>query len=194
MKENLHAMKDEDMIIVVHSKFLTEAQRLADHRKKVSGYKIIVATTDQVYNEFSGGRVDPAAIRDMARILLGRNPKYRYLLLFGDGSYDYKGLVKDIPAENFVPVYETDESLDPIDGFPSDDFYGLLGPEEGVDLKGALDIYVGRLPAKTPEEANVLVNKIIHYETSPKTLGDWRMRAGYVADDEDGNCNIVHIS
>lgn len=188
--QNLHAMKDEEMIIVVHPKFLSEAQRLAEHRKKVTGLKVLVATSEQVYNEFSGGKVDPVAIRDMARILLSRNPAFRYLLLFGDGSYDYKGLVKEIPAENFVPVYETDESLDPIDGFPSDDFYGLLGSEEGVDLVGSLDIYVGRLPAKTQEEATVLVNKIIHYEISPSSLGDWRMRAGYVADDEDGNTHL----
>lgn len=68
--------------------------------------------------------------------------------MFGDGSYDYKGIVKDIPVENFIPVYETDESLDPIEGFPSDDFYALLGDNEGVGLKGGLDVYVGRLPAK----------------------------------------------
>ena len=188
--QNLHAIKDEDMIVVTHPIFLLEAQRLAEHRKNVSGLKIVVATTDQVYNEFSSGRVDPASIRDLSRLLLSRNPNFKYLLLFGDGSYDYKRIVKDLPSENFVPVYETDESLDPIDGFPSDDFYGLLGQEEGADLKGGLDIYVGRLPAKTLEEANILVNKIIHYETSPKSLGDWKMRAGYVADDEDGNTHL----
>lgn len=188
--QNIHAVKDEDMVIVSHPKFLTEAQRLAEHRKKHSGLKVATVTTDQVYNEFSGGKTDPAAIRDMGRMLLSRNTSFRYLLLFGDGSYDYKGLVKDIPVENFVPAYETDESLDPIDGFPSDDFYGLLGPDEGFDLRGGLDIYVGRLPAKTAEEAKVLVDKIIHYETSAETFGDWRLNAGYVADDEDGNTHL----
>ena len=188
--QNLHAMKDEDMVIVTHPKFLPEAQRLAEHRKKHSGLKVMTVTTDQVYNEFSGGKTDPAAIRDMARMLLNRNPSFRYLLLFGDGSYDYKGLVKEIPAENFVPAYETDESLDPIDGFPSDDFYGLLGNDEGFDLRGGLDIYVGRLPAKSTEEAAALVNKIIHYETSSASFGDWKLNAGYVADDEDGNTHL----
>jgi hypothetical protein len=188
--QNLHAMNDQDMIVVTHPKFLAEAQRLAEHRKKNSGLKVQVVTTEQVYNEFSSGRTDPGAIRDMAKMLLERNPAFRYLLLFGDGSYDYKGLVKEISNENFVPAYETDESLDPIDGFPSDDFYGLLGQDEGLDLKGSMDIYVGRLPAKSADEAATLVNKIIHYETSAATLGDWRMRAGYVADDEDGNTHL----
>lgn len=188
--QNLHAMEAENMIIVYHPLFKDEALKLAAHRQQVSGFKVLAASTDQVYNEFSSGRTDPGAIRDMARLLYERNPAFRYLLLFGDGSYDYKGLVKDLPAENFVPVYETDESLDPIDGFPSDDFYGLLGPEEGEGLKGGLDVFVGRLPAKNAEEAMILVNKIIHYETSPETYGDWRLRSGYVADDEDSNTHL----
>lgn len=37
--QNIHAVKDEDMVIVTHPKFLTEAQRLAEHRKKHSGLK-----------------------------------------------------------------------------------------------------------------------------------------------------------
>ncbi len=188
--QNLHGIKDDNMIIVYHPKFKEDAIRLAEHRQKKSGLRISAVESTEVYNEFSGGKLDPGSIRDLAKMVLQRNPEFRYLLLFGDGSYDYKGLVKDIPAENFIPVYETDESLDPIDGFPSDDFYGLLGPEEGINLVGSLDIYVGRLPAKTKEEAKVLVDKIIYYETSPETLGDWRLRLGYTADDEDGNTHL----
>ena len=178
--QNIHALKDEDLIIVYHPNFKNEALRLAEHRVKHSGFKVLAADVNEIYNEFSGGKVDPGAIRDMARLLLFRNPNFRYLLLFGDGSYDYKGIVKDIPVENFIPVYETDESLDPIEGFPSDDFYALLGDNEGVGLKGGLDVYVGRLPAKNMEDAKVLVDKIIHYDTSHATLGDWRLRNGFV--------------
>jgi len=190
LNQNVHAMNNEDMIIVYHPLFKSEATRLAEHRRKTSGIKVLAVETNEVYNEFSSGKADPGAIRDMAKILSQRNPDFKYLLLFGDGSYDYKGLVREIPSENFIPVYETDESLDPIDGFPSDDFYGLLGPDEGVNLKGSLDIYVGRLPAKSGEEAKILVDKIIHYEVSPDVLGDWRLRSGYVADDEDGNTHL----
>ncbi|MBK9737689.1 MAG: type IX secretion system sortase PorU [Saprospiraceae bacterium] len=188
--QNLHRIKDEKMIIVYHPIFKSEALRLAEHRQNISGFKVIAAETNEVYNEFSSGKVDPAAIRDMAKLLLNRNPDFRYLLLFGDGSYDYKGLVKEINSENFVPVYETDESFNPIDGFPSDDFYGLLGDQEGVNLIGGMDIYIGRLPAKSVEEAKTLVDKIVHYETSEDVYGDWRLRNGYTADDEDFNTHI----
>lgn len=188
--QNLHAMDNEDMIIVYHPNFKQEAERLADFRSKQSGLKILLASTDQIFNEFGGGKADPAAIRDMARLLLYRNPDFKYLLLFGDGSYDYKGIDKSIPAENFVPLYETDESLDPIYGFPSDDFFGLLGDNEGIGLVGGLDIYIGRIPIRSHEEAKNVVDKIIHYETNPATLGDWRIRTGYVCDDEDSNVHL----
>lgn len=191
--QNLHGMKDQDMILVYHPKFKAEALRLAEHRSKVSGIKVLTAEIGAVYNEFSGGKVDPGAIRDMARLLLYRNANFRYLLLFGDGSYDYKGIVKEIAVENYIPVYETDESLDPIDGFPSDDFYGLLGDNEGVNLVGSLDIYVGRLPVRSEDEATSIVNKIIHYDTSPQTFGDWKLRSLYVGDDEDSNTHIHDI-
>ena len=188
--QNLHAIQDEDMIIVCHPNFKEEAKRLAEYRTRQSGFKVIVAETEEIYNEFSSGKADPSAIRDMARLLLYRNPNFRYLLLLGDGTYDYKGIDKSIPYENFVPVYETDESMDPIFGFPSDDFYGLLGDDEGIGLRGGLDIYIGRVPVRTKEEAKTIVDKIIHYETNPATLGDWRIRTGYVCDDEDYNTHI----
>ncbi len=188
--QNLHALNDEDMIIVYHAKFRDEAKRLADFRAKQSGMKILLAETEQIYNEFAGGKADPGAIRDMARLLLYRNPNFRYLLLLGDGSYDYKGLDKSIPYENFVPVYETDQSLAPIYSYPSDDFYGLLGDTEGVGLVGGLDLYIGRIPVRSTDEAKAVIDKIIHYETSPKSLGDWRIKTGYVGDDEDSNIHV----
>lgn len=188
--QNLHGIKDEEMIIVYHPLFKDEALRLAQHRTSHSNLKVVAANVTEIYNEFSSGKVDPSAIRDMAKLLLERNPNFKYVLLFGDGSYDYKGIVADLNLENFVPVYETDQSLDPIEGFPSDDFYGLLGESEGVSLVGGLDIGVGRLPVKTAEEAKIVVDKIIHYETSPEVFGDWRLRIGYTADDEDQNTHL----
>ncbi len=188
--QNLHSANDQDMIIVYHPLFKDDALRLAQHRSSHSNLKVIAADVNEVYNEFSSGRVDPGAIRDMSKLLLDRNPNFKYLLLFGDGSYDYKGLVTGLNNENFVPVYETDQSLDPIEGFPSDDFYGLLGETEGVSLVGGLDIGVGRLPVKNVGEAKTVVDKIIHYETSSEVYGDWRLRVGYTADDEDQNTHL----
>ncbi len=185
--QNLHAMEDQDMVIVYHPLFKKEAERLANHRTSTYGLKVLVASTEEVYNEFGGGKADPTAIRDLARLLLYRNPNFKYLLLFGDASYDYKGLMRDINFENFVPTYQSSESLSPLSAFPTDDYYGLLGSTEGIDLRGGLDIYVGRLTVRTEIEAENVVNKIIHYDTNKNRFGDWRLRTGYVADDGDNN-------
>src|SRR5690606_20560127 len=85
---------------------------------------------------------------------------------------------------------QTIESLNPIEAFPSDDFYALLDSGEGKDLRGGLDIAIGRLPVSSAAEALTLVDKIIHYDTQPQTLQDWRLRLVMVADDEDHNTHI----
>lgn len=188
--QNLHSMKDEDLIIVYHPEFKTEAEKLAQHRASAYGLKVLLASTDEVYNEFGGGKADPTAIRDMARLLLYRNPEYSYLLLLGDASYDYKGVMKDFNFENFVPTYQTNESLSPLSAFPTDDYFGLLGQTEGVNLSGALDIHVGRLPVRNLTEAQNVVNKIIHYDSKGTLFGDWRLRTGFIADDGDNNLHV----
>lgn len=188
--QNIHGIDNIDFAIIYHNDFVDAANLLADHRRSHSGMDIAMVEVSQVYNEFSSGKQDPTAIRDFAKMLLDRNEKFKYLLLFGDGSFDYKD-IKDGTNSNFVPPYETDESLHPVHGYPSDDFYGLLSDDEGTDdLKGSLDIGVGRLPVKTSSEAMNMVNKIIHYDTNPSTLGDWRTRMVFVADDEDGNLHF----
>ena len=112
------------------------------------------------------------------------------MLLLGDGSFDYRHIYDDLNNESFIPVYETEESFNPILSFPSDDYFALLGNNEGGNLVGALDIAVGRIPVRTADEANIVAEKIVHYETKEETLGDWRVNILFVADDEDNNRHI----
>ncbi len=185
--QNLHSITDVDLVILYNEKFKASAEKLALHRKEKSGYKVEMVNVADVYNEFASGKLDPSAIRNFAKMIHDRSSAFKYMLLLGDGSYDYKGLVKNVPFQNQIPVYETDESLEPINAFPTDDYYALLGNGEGGSLRGALDINVGRLTVNTVEEANSVIDKIIGYETSQKRFGDWRLNAGFSADDEDSN-------
>jgi hypothetical protein len=111
-------------------------------------------------------------------------------LLFGDGSFDPKNNTKSDENNDLIPVWETEQSFSPIYSFPSDDFFGLLSPDESGQLKGALDIAVGRITARNLNDAQAVVDKIIAYDKDPATLGDWRLRAMYIADDEDSNAHI----
>ena len=191
--QNLHSIQDADMVTVYHPLFKTEVDRHAAHRSQHDGLNVITVNVQEIYNEFASGRAEPTAIRDFARMLHQRSSNFRYLLLFGDGSYDYKYVVTSNEDQNFIPVFETEESLDPIFAFPTDDFYALLSDDEGGRLRGSLDIAVGRYLCRSEAEANLLVDKLITYETDPESLGDWRNRLIFLADDEDGNQHLNDV-
>ncbi|WP_235296828.1 type IX secretion system sortase PorU [Portibacter marinus] len=187
--QNLHGINNADLIILYHENFKEAAENLARHRADHSDLNTVAVPVSQVYNEFSSGRVDVPGIRNFARMLYLRDPGFRFLSIIGDGSYDYKHR-DEFNDENFVPVYETQNSLHPINAFPTDDFYALLDEHEGDNLVGGLDIAVGRIPARTAREANIVVDKILRYETDPVTMKEWRLRVGFAADDEDGNIHL----
>ncbi|NDK57095.1 type IX secretion system sortase PorU [Pontibacter fetidus] len=194
--QNLHSLNLDgtiDHVILTHPSLLQEAKRLATHRNAKGNLKSIVVTTTQVYNEFSSGAQDVTAIRNFMRMLYKRSTKPAgepmYLLLLGDASYDYKNR---IPVNtNLVPVYESRQSLHPIASYSSEDYYGFLDEEEGEWAENnlgdhLLDIGIGRLPAKNPQEVAVLVDKIIAYESNSH-FGKWRSEVTLVSDDGDFN-------
>ena len=189
--QDLHSLNPTNLVIISHDDFLSQAERLAEFRRSNDGLSVTVVRVKQIYNEFSSGKQDITAIRDFARMLYSRSPQtFRYLLLFGDGSYDYKDRVEN--NTNFVPIYESRESLHPINSHSSDDYFGFFEDTEGEwieDTTGdhTLEIGIGRLPVKTLEEATNVVNKLIHYANSKSTLGSWRNRVAFVADDGDSN-------
>lgn len=194
--QNLHGITTPpDMVIVYHSSFAQAALQLANHRRQFNNFEVLAVDLETIYNEFSSGNADVTAIRDMARMFYDRGTgtdELRYLLLMGDGSFDYKGLNTNRPSNsNYVPVYETSQSLDPLKSYTSDDYFGILDLGEGnTDADQAVDMAVGRLPVKSASEASNVVQKIIEYETLPDRLADWRNRLLFVCDDGDNNLHI----
>ncbi|MFT4523976.1 MAG: hypothetical protein ACI85F_000117 [Bacteroidia bacterium] len=215
--QNLHGLSQANMIIVAHPDFVTEADRLADfHRNSEKrSLSVHVVSPEEIYNEFSSGAQDICAIRDFMRMFYeraGSNPSNmaRYLLLFGDASYDYKDVLDG--NTNFVPTFESYESMLPTRSYASDDYFGMLDPSEGhwtASSADALDIGVGRFPVRTLEDATGVVDKILRYEevnAAGSSIGgqeecingvgsavvapDWRNRVVMIADDEDGNMHF----
>ncbi|MCB0547446.1 MAG: type IX secretion system sortase PorU [Phaeodactylibacter sp.] len=191
--QNLHGIENVDLVILYHRDFEQEALRLAEHRADLNGLNIEIVEIEQVYNEFASGKSDPTSIRDFAKLLYEKSPGFRYLLLFGDGSFDTRNIYG--LGGDFIPTFQQD-SFNPVEAYPSDDYFGLLsGDDPNSALNGPLNIAVGRLPVKTVEEAANAVDKIIHYDSSEKTMGDWRNRLVFVGDDNDsspGNFDLDH--
>lgn len=186
--QNLHGIGPRKMIIITHSLFREQADRLAAFHSNTDGISVFVTDIDQVYNEFSSGAPDLTAIRNFMKMLYdvapqGQEPKY--LLLFGDASFDFKNILKK--NSSLIPTWEDDESLTIVYSIATDDYLGFLdGPDDNL-----LDIGIGRFPVQTVEQATVAVDKVIHYATnSPVVMKDWRNFICFVADDEDNNLHL----
>ncbi len=195
--QNLHGMSSSpDLLIVTHPNFSAQAEELAAFKRSVDGFTVEVVDVYTIYNEFSSGAQDISAIRDFAKMLYDRgdaNQRLRYLLLFGDASYDYKN--RSTNNTNFIPVYESRQSLNNVLTYSSDDYYSFLEDGEGHWVESSSgnqtsDIGVGRFPVKTTQEAQDAVDKIKRYVTNSSTFGAWRNDVCFVADDGDGNSHI----
>jgi hypothetical protein len=188
--QNLHGSAPADMIIITHPLFMEYATRLASIHQINSGLISLIVTPGNIYNEFSGGIPDIAAIRNFLRFRYlsqkGSTHPLKYLLLFGDGSFENKSLPPDNP--NFIPTYQSQNSNVVVSSFTSDDFYGLLEDGEG-EADGTEDIGIGRLPVSDTIQAGIIVSKISRY-LAPSNKGNWKNLITIVADDEDGNTHM----
>lgn len=188
--QNLHGFGPVDLIIVTHPDFLSQADQLAQHRKDKDGLRTLVATTESVYNEFSSGTPDISAIRNMVKMFYDRaavqDDLPKYLLLFGDGSFDNKN--DNTNNTNFIPTFQSENSIGPTRSYVTDDFYGLLDDDEG-EAEGLVDIGIGRLPVKQVSEAANIVSKIIQYDATA-SFGDWKNSICFIGDDEDYNIHM----
>ncbi|MDR2937661.1 MAG: type IX secretion system sortase PorU [Prevotellaceae bacterium] len=190
--QNLHGeqLKTYEMVIVAHPDFEVQAVRVANFHRRHDGMNVLVATTEQVYNEFSSGIADVSAIRNFVRMFYRRNSATapKYLLLFGSGTYvNFQGK----KGVGFIPTFQSDNSLTRDFSFVSDDFFVLLDDNEYLDnagMHGALDMAIGRFPVYNAEQAGTLADKLEKYYSD--LGGDWVNRCIFLADDEDGNIHM----
>ncbi|WP_258928797.1 C25 family cysteine peptidase [Flavobacterium davisii] len=179
-------VKPLDYLIVTPKILKSQADRLADFHRNYSKLNVKVVTLDAIYNEFSTGKQDIGAIRNLVRYLYETAPngkKISYLCLFGDASFDYKDRIKN--NTNLVPNLQSLGSFTLADSFVSDEFFGMLDPAEGrmTGVEGC-DIAVGRILAKDILQAQQMVDKIIQYHDK-KSLGKWRNNLVFLSDDVD---------
>jgi hypothetical protein len=188
--QNLHGLSQTDYIIIAYPRFLSQALQLANYRSINDGMNVTVVTPEQIYNEFSSGRPDVSALRNFVKMFYDRavseDEMPKYLLLFGDGSYNN---IDDSPANtNFIPTYQSENSLRPTQSFVTDDFFGLLDDDEGGHT-GMLDIGIGRLPVITTEQAQNAIDKVLRYKNA-ENKGDWQNYITFIGDDGDNNIHM----
>ncbi|RUT73581.1 type IX secretion system sortase PorU [Ancylomarina longa] len=187
--QNLHALKASDLIIICPDKFLSYANQVAEFHRDQDNLRVEIVSPSAIYNEFSSGTPDVAAIRNFLKMLYDNASNDldipKYLLLFGDGSYDNK--LNSENNTNQILTYQSENSLSPTQSFVTDDFFGLLDDDEGESF-GMVDIGIGRFPVNTSDEAKIVTSKILNYSKSDQT--DWRSSLCFIGDDEDNNTHM----
>ena len=201
-----HADTAVDMVIIIPTsqKLLAQAERLKAHHEQRDGLSVRIVPADELYNEFSSGTPDATAYRRYMKMMYDRattdSEKPRYLLLMGDGGWDNRMNTSDWSGYNpddYLLCYESENSFSQVNCYVSDDFYCLLDDEEVIQesnggsnsYKGQPDVAVGRLPARTADEAKVLVDKIINYANNAYA-GNWQNEICMMGDDGNQNTHM----
>ncbi|WGD35231.1 type IX secretion system sortase PorU [Olleya sp. YS] len=182
--------QDIDYLMLTTQSHLSQAQRLAQINRDRNNLNVKVVTLDQIYTEFSSGNPDITGIRNFVKYVYDNasspDNRVKYLCLFGDSSFDYKGRISN-NTYNF-PTWNAYNSFTLSNSFISDDFYAYVDPGEGVmdifNNANKLDIAVGRILADSPLRAQQMVDKIEVYY-SKEALGSWRNNFVVVSDDID---------
>jgi hypothetical protein len=168
--------------------FQSAAERLAAFRRnnlaRFGSGTVNVVTTEQIYDNFSGGQPGPFAIRNYIKFLYeldGGSPALSYVLFFGDANMDYKYHAST--TVDHVPTFLHDVLSRYEETFATDEWFAHMDISDQSPGYGVGDIGIGRLPASSSSEANAMVDKVIAYETQAP-YGDWRNKVVLVADDE----------
>ena len=195
--QNIHGEPTPDMIILAPSAYLDQARRVADLHEKYDGFRVLVLDHKKVFNEFSSGTQDAMAYRRLCKMFYDRGVsedghKMGYLLLLGCGSYDNRLVGVDSVALDYprLLTWQSEISNTDDDSITSDDFFGIMQDETGVDNNDRIDIAVGRIVAKSVSDARAVVNKLVNYVSKP-SFGAWRNQVLMVADDENAGIHMV---
>ena len=197
--QDLHKLENIDYVIICPNEFIEPATRLAKKHEEVDNITWAVVTDQQVYNEFSSGTPDASAYRWFMKMLYDRSngnvvTRPKNLLLMGDGTFDNRKLLTR-SGVNKLLTFQAKNSTVETAAYACDDYFGFLLDNAGLsqgkfsESRARMDIGVGRLPIKTLEEANQMVDKLSTY-MDDKVLGKWKSQILFLADDGDHGLHV----
>jgi hypothetical protein len=188
-KNSQGIFQDIDYLIVTPAFLKPQADKLATFHSNYSRLNVKTVTLESIYEEFSSGKQDIAAIRNFIKYIYFNasdpSKRIKYVNLFGDASFDYKNRIPN--NSNIVPIYHALNSTSGGEAsYTSDDFFGYMDPTEGniAYFFGGIDIAVGRMLVSTNTQAEEMVNKVFEYNDL-KSYGNWRNYYVAISDDSD---------
>jgi Peptidase family C25 len=151
-----------DLIIISYSspEFMAAAESWAAYRRGRTGgeFNVRVVDISDVYDEFSYGTHTSQAIKNFIGYAMSNwhDPKPAYVLLIGDASYDRRNY-EGFGNWDMVPTGNVDLLL------------GETGSDEAladvsVPHDGLADMSIGRIPARTAQSVQTMLNKTMLFE------------------------------
>jgi hypothetical protein len=145
-----------------------------------------------IYDQFSGGRLDPGAVRNFLRAASGWSKRPLYVTFLGDASFDFKDITgRAVPGQPGCLLPSFENNFDPHflirRQYATDDW--MVNVDDPIEVLP--DYLSGRIPAGDATSAlNVVTRKILAYERSAP-FGEYRNAALLMADDnqQGEECN-----
>lgn len=192
-QNTLQYNKGVDYVIISAPSYINAANRYQQFQQLKFGRKAIVVNSNDLYNDFSGGQVSAIGIRNFLKSLLNTALQYnvsapKYLMLLGIGNFNNR----KINTELELPTYESVNANSILSSFSTDDFFSALNNNDDINDYNSLQklsLSVGRIPARSSQEADTIINKLINYQTN-NIGGLWENRITWVADDGDYNLHL----
>ena len=194
--QNLHGIDYiPDMVILTTRTFIKEAERMAQLHRDMDNMKVLVCEQLSVFNEFSGGNPDATAIRRMMKMFYDRaNAGYgdtpQYLLLYGRSSYNNRAISPSLHNEDnrLLVTYQSESSTDQRYSYVTDDYFGILGDNTGVDITmEEINLGIGRIPVKNMDESQKVYNKLVTYINQKPIKNLWKNKACFIGLNGDNN-------
>ena len=171
--------RNADILVITHEDLRASAQKYVDYRNAAGSLRAAFVTTEEIFTEYSGGTLDPTAMRDyLGQAFKEWEVRPQYVIMLGDASYDYRNIVTR--QKQLVPTMQRESDSDGYDenySTNTDDFFGRITVDDSM-----LDLITGRFPVESVEQADLAIDKLIRYEQS-KNFGAWRHTAVLSADD-----------
>jgi hypothetical protein len=192
-KDNLRsATKAADYLVIYYDGFKAAADSLAAWRSEhlpllatPAPHVALTVPISAVYDQFSGGRTDPGAIRSFLRAAIGWSRRPLYVAFLGDASYDFKDISgRAISGQPgcLLPSFENnfDSNFLIRRQYATDDW--LVNVNDPVVVLP--DYLSGRIPAGDAAAAlQVVTAKLLAYERSAP-FGEYRNSCVLMADDD----------
>ncbi len=163
-----------DYLVVGDEDLIKAALPLIKHRA-AQGLTTLSVPINEIFDLYGYGYPDPTAVQMFISHTQTWDIKPRYILLLGDASYDPRGYIAS-SEKNRLPTFFT---LTEYGGYTATDI-----PFVDINDDKLPDIAIGRIPAETPDQLKIAVNKIIKYETGRPT-NQWASRVLLIADGQE---------